>query len=368
MLMDEQRELPGLSATPRSFAAPIPQVLDVDLATAREIANAAHDIAARHAGHQGPHRLDNHDLMLDCAVALRTMSPELLVTLLDFRVRSSADGVLLLRGLPVDDPLPATPADGYFDGAWGDLAVSTVAQLIVTSAFGDVIAYEDEKRGRLVQDICPVPGAETHQENTGSILLELHTEDGFHPSKPHFISLMCLRSDHDEQAQTVAAGVRAVLAHLDPAHVNTLRQPQFRIRVARSFSGSAGARYSAPTPVLSGSRTDPDLCIDIHAMEPMTDAAADAFDAIRSAMLRSLVGAVLQPGDLLVIDNRKAVHGRTAFTPRYDERDRWLRRCFAVTDIRVPHERLRPTSRVHRPVAYRAFTARPRSEREMTSR
>lgn len=350
-----ERQLSGLSNSPLSIAAPIRNGLYVDPTTAHEITKAAREIAARHAGHHGPDRLDSHQLMVDCAVALRAVSSELLTTLLDFRVSSSTDGVLLLRGLPLDDPLPPTPADGYFEGAWGELAVSTVAQLIVTSAFGDVIAYEDEKRGRLMQDISPVPGAETQQENTGSILLELHTEDGFHPHKPHFISLMCLRGDHDRQARTVAGGVRAVLPRLDPAHVEVLHQPLYRIRVASSFTGSDGGsgRYSAPLPVLSGSTVDPDLCVDFHAMEPMTEAAAQAFEAFRAVMLRSLVGAVLQPGDLLVIDNRKAVHGRTGFAPRYDGHDRWLRRCFAVTDIRIPHSCLRPASRVHRPVAFR---------------
>jgi L-asparagine oxygenase len=36
---------------------------------------------------------------------------------------------------------------------------------------------------------------------------------------------------------------------------------------------------------------------------------------------------------LLIIDNRRAVHGRTAFTPRYDGRDRWLKRAYLVSDL-----------------------------------
>jgi L-asparagine oxygenase len=354
-----ERRPSSLSNCSWSGAAPIRNGLSIDRVTAEKITEAAHEIAARHSGHAGPDRLDDADLMVECAVALRAISPELLTTLLSFRLNSSTDGVLLLRGLPLDDSLPPTPPDGYYEGPWGELAVSTIAQLIVTSAFGDVIAYEDEKRGRMVQDICPVPGSESEQENTGSTLLELHTEDGFHPHKPHFISLLCLRGDHETRARTVAGGVRAVLPQLTPAEVDVLRQPLFRIRVASSFAPAAGETgpssesFSAPLPVLSGSTGDPDLCVDFHAMEPMTSSAAQALDAIRVGMLHALVGAVLEPGDLLVIDNRKAVHGRTGFVPRYDGRDRWLRRCFAVTDIRIPHPRLRPASRVHRPIAAR---------------
>ena len=37
-------------------------------------------------------------------------------------------------------------------------------------------------------------------------------------------------------------------------------------------------------------------------------------------------------GDLLIVDNRRAVHGRSQFTPRYDGFDRWLQRMSVVRD------------------------------------
>ncbi|MBK6763531.1 MAG: TauD/TfdA family dioxygenase [Micrococcales bacterium] len=40
----------------------------------------------------------------------------------------------------------------------------------------------------------------------------------------------------------------------------------------------------------------------------------------------------LKAGDLLVVDNDVAVHGRTPFTPRFDGTDRWLQRTFVVAD------------------------------------
>jgi L-asparagine oxygenase len=329
-------------------AAPESSVLAVDPATALDIAEAARTLAAEHRGGDGSESLDNEELMLRCELALRLASPSLLASLLAFRRSSSEAGILLLRGLPVDAPLPATPTTGAYDGPWGRLAVSTIGQLMVMSALGDVIAYEDEKAGRLVQDICPVPGAEQRQENTGSCLLELHTEDGFHPAKPHFLSLFCLRSDHEHRALTVAGGVRAVLPLLDVRVLQLLREPLYRIKLASSFVGAERDVFVDPMPVLSGSWSDPELCVDFHAMEPMSVAAAWALEKLREQMVGSLVGAVLEPGDLLVVDNRKAVHGRTGFSPRYDGQDRWLRRCFAVTDIRAAQPQLRPASRVHR--------------------
>ena len=47
-----------------------------------------------------------------------------------------------------------------------------------------------------------------------------------------------------------------------------------------------------------------------------------------------------EPGDLLIVDNNLAVHGRTPFEPRFDGTDRWLQRTFVVTDLAPSaHER-----------------------------
>jgi L-asparagine oxygenase len=314
---------------------------------AADLAYIAHRLASEH---DSSTEIDDHELLVKAEVAARRASPDLVAALVHFRLRGSRDGILLLRGLPIDEPLPATPGHGAFSGAWRELSRSTISQLVVMSVLGDVISYADEKDGRLIQDICPIRGAEQLQENTGSTLLELHTEDGFHPNKPDFLSLLALRSDHANEAMTVACGIRTVLPQLDAAVVKVLRQPLYRIRLASSFVGSGVTRYSAPMPVLSGCPQDPDLCVDFHAMEAMTPAAAYAFEDLREQMLASLVGVALQPGEMLIVDNRKAVHGRTGFTPRYDGADRWLRRCFAVADIRASHPMRYPASRVHRPL------------------
>lgn len=329
------------------IARPHEAAFTVGSLEAADLAYVSHRLASEYGVTK---EIDDHELLVKAEVAIRRASPGLVESLVHFRLQGSRDGIMLLRGLPIDDPVPATPPWGAFPGSWRELSVSTMSQLMVMSVLGDVISYADEKDGELIQDICPVPGAERRQENTGSTLLELHTEDGFHPNKPDFLSLLALRSDHGNEAITVACGIRAVLPRLEPEIVEVLRQPWYRIRLASSFVGPGVAAYSRPKPVLSGCPSDPDLCVDFHATEPVNEAARDALGALHRHMLGSLVGVVLQPGDMLIADNRKAVHGRTGFSPRYDGDDRWLRRCFAVTDIRASHPMRYPASRVHRPL------------------
>jgi L-asparagine oxygenase len=55
--------------------------------------------------------------------------------------------------------------------------------------------------------------------------------------------------------------------------------------------------------------------------------------ALHDAVRRSTEHVILQSGDILVIDNRRAVHGRTPFNPRYDGTDRWLKRALVVTEL-----------------------------------
>jgi hypothetical protein len=38
----------------------------------------------------------------------------------------------------------------------------------------------------------------------------------------------------------------------------------------------------------------------------------------------------LQPGDIIILDNNRVVHGRSSFIPKYDGTDRFLVRCFTA--------------------------------------
>ncbi|TDB75476.1 TauD/TfdA family dioxygenase [Micromonospora sp. KC723] len=277
--------------------------------------------------------------------------PERLVAALTaFRRIGHPAGALVVRNVPVDDPLPPTPGDGYLPD-WRTARIATAAQLLAMSQLGEIIGYADEKRGRIVQDIAPIIGAERRQENSGSAYLELHTENGFHPFKPDMLSLLCLRPDHDRVGRTLTGAVAGLLPKLSRVCLEELRRPLFRIRFSSSFAQMGSVGYSAPVAVLSGPPEDPELVADFHAMEPLTREARWALEELETVLAEALTPVALDTGTLLVVDNRHAVHGRTPFTPRYDGGDRWLRRCFAVADLRRSRGARPPGSRVCRPLA-----------------
>jgi L-asparagine oxygenase len=217
--------------------------------------------------------------------------------------------------------------------------VPAAVLLTVACGLGDPTAFLPEKSGALVQDVVPVPGKEEFQGNAGSVLLSFHNENAFHPHRPDFVLLLCLRADHDGVAGLRTACVRQVLPLLDERTRETLRQPVFSTQPPPSFG--TGGEPTPPHPVLFGADEDPDMRVDLAATTPLTPEAGAALRELGELFETAARTERLVPGDLAIVDNRVTVHGRTAFRPRYDGRDRWLQRSFALADFR--------RSRGHRP-------------------
>jgi L-asparagine oxygenase len=240
------------------------------------------------------------------------------------------DGVLLLRALPVG-AVPATPARPG-DATTKD-RTSEHSLLTIACRLGEPVGYVQEHGGGLVQDIVPERGNESRQTSTSStVTLAWHTETAFHPHKPRYLLLLCLRGD--PAAATQLCSVHRVLPHLAPRTIEVLRQPRFRTRPDQSFvaPGTTG-RLGAPMPVLGGDDVRPTFTYDEDLMEGTDDDARAALDALRHVVHAQARTVVLEPGDLLVVDNDLVVHGRSPFGARFDGTDRWLQRTFVVTDL-----------------------------------
>lgn len=87
---------------------------------------------------------------------------------------------------------------------------------------------------------------------------------------------------------------------------------------------------------LHGDFDSPYLSVDPFYMEvPTHDAqACHAYQALCGALERQLKDIPLSPGEILFIDNCRAVHGRRPFPARYDGTERWLKRVNITRDLR----------------------------------
>jgi L-asparagine oxygenase len=252
-----------------------------------------------------------------------------------FAANSNPEGYLLIGGLNIGE-VPPTPNDHTLMSLGEHLTTGLLA--LVAENLGTLLGYAEEKHGALIHDVLPVRGEEEHIENSGSVAFNFHTENVHHPFRPDYLALLCLRQDHDGVGTTRVASVRLAQRLLTAEQVAVLRRPEFRSLYPASFTrgrrGDRGGRpRSEPHRVLFGPEHAPLMRFNSHNTQAFTDAGARALAALTEALEHVCHDATLEPGQMVIIDNHVAAHGRSAFAPRYDGRDRWLRRCYAAKSL-----------------------------------
>jgi hypothetical protein len=195
--------------------------------------------------------------------------------------------------------------------------------------YGLPTAYKQEQDGRLIQHIFPVQRTESAQISSSSkIDLQLHTESAFHPYAPSFVILMCVREDLN--AATTFALVDDIVKSLDEETLFYLKEPLFVTAIDDSFRTHGEPNKNILLPILTQTKDGLTICFDEFFMRGKTFQAQEALDKLLESIKQNTKEVVLQTGDVLVLDNRKLVHGRKSFQARYDGTDRWLLRTLVV--------------------------------------
>ncbi len=274
-------------------------------------------------------------------------APDRLVELLaDFAAKGTASGTMLLDRLPVDtlwgtphsggqagEPPPTPPDNRRHLGESTRLAR---VQAIVNHTCGDMLAYAAEGYGRIYQDMVPNRALAQSQTSLGSrVELELHTEQAFSRLRPDVLSLACLRGHPD--AHTYVLPAHALLARMNVFERKLLRQPLWMTGVDGSFRQNGHEFIEGdergPLAIVEGDEEDPTIVFDQDLMRGLTGEAHALIARIVDVYRAERRSIVLAPGQILLVDNVRAVHGRSPFTPSFDGRDRFIIRSFAVRDL-----------------------------------
>lgn len=188
-------------------------------------------------------------------------------------------GAVVVRGLAVGD-VPATPTVMVAPERG---SVSERSLLDAARRLGTPIGYRQEHGGQVAQNIFPLASSVGEQISTSSdVPLAFHTETAFHPHKSD-ASFGC-----DDGWTSPPAPV-----------------------VAHPADGAVEFTY------------DGELTVGLDA------GANTALDELSAIIAATHTAVVLEAGDLLAVDNARAVHGRSTFHARFDGSDRLLRRTFA---------------------------------------
>ena len=307
----------------------------------RQTADLLAELRGRHRSAEEP------EFLLDAPTHARLLPPRVFGYL--HRLRRTETGFAVISGHPVDEA-----AVGLTPGHWNEVSrpSPTLDQdlllVLYAAVLGDAFGWATQQDGRIVHDVLPIKEHEGEQLGTAAdVLLDWHTEDAFHPHRPDWVILACIRNP-TLTPTTVALSDDLSLTEED---ARVLAQPRFHIlpdnsHLPRNNSASGSADFGAvqrmrtePAPVrlLWGDparpymRADPSFWV---VSDPEDAQARGALERFGAEIERRLRDVVLRPGDFCILDNYKVVHGRKPFAARYDGTDRWLKRVCVTRDLR----------------------------------
>lgn len=320
------------------------QLTGVDVGQLDALASALTSVSA----------IDRDDFWLTAATLAQEIPRPLREKLNAFRLTEDAC-LLLVRGYPIDDEALGPTPEHWSHRASGSYVTRLEALLTLCSCvLGDPIGWASQQASAIVQDIVPIMGDDWSQISSASrAALTLHTEDAFHPCRGDYVALMCLRNP--DAVPTLYACITDVA--LPSAVTRVLFEPRFAFRRDDSHSppspdtdgeGAQDAGGGRMGAVLFGAPESPYMRIDSYFMNENPDdpVATAGLAALEDALGEKTSSVALAPGDILFIDNYRAVHGRAAFAARYDGGDRWLKRTNIVRDLRRSrHVRESPMAR-----------------------
>lgn len=276
--------------------------------------------------------------------------------------REEPAGACVIRAFPVDD-IGIGPTPAHWREA--DPRRTRAAELcvgLISLCLGELFTWSTLQNARLIHNVLPIRGDENEQNGHGSdTLLAWHTEDAFHAARCDYLILMGMRND--SRVPTTYSSVRQT--RISAAHRELLFEPQYHVlpddehlrQLAKDYPNHPGLQrmqrmrtHPQAVSVLFGSPEQPYLCIDPFFMRVAPTASAahrEALEALVDELELARVDVVLEPGDILVVDNYLAVHGRASFRASFNGRDRWLKKAVVSRNPRQSRQwRESVTSRI----------------------
>lgn len=248
----------------------------------------------------------------------------------EFKKNGDKYGALLIRNLP-NDTFVITPKDNKEH--IGETTILANVQALFNEYMGHMVSYEAEGDGYLFQDMVPNKELSKTQTSLGSnVELELHTEQAFSDYRPDYLSLACIKGD--KHAYTFFLHVNQILEQMSDDEIHYLEKKKWKIGVDISFALN-GCDFAArgPLSILKYNGQHYDLVFDQDLLMGMSITSSKMIGEIVDIYYKCRNGYVLRPGEILMLDNNKVVHGRSPFQPKFDGNDRFIVRSFIMNDL-----------------------------------
>lgn len=260
------------------------------------------------------------------------LSAEQIAQIITFRQFGNQQGFMHISGLNIGE-IPPTPTER--ENIVKKDYHSEMLLLQAAALLGDPIAYLQESYGQIINNFFPIPKyAHAPTSDSYDTELELHTENAFHPVHPDYMLLLCLRSDPAGDAITYISSIDNMLSHLTNEEQTYFRHERYNF-LSDYAETTKGHRINLNNwlPVIYGEFYDPQLRLDIDFNEANNPEAQTALRKLNDIAWKVAKPVKLMAGDMLVINNRKTAHARSAFHAVHDGKDRWLQRTFSVNNL-----------------------------------
>ena len=183
--------------------------------------------------------------------------------------------------------------------------------------------------GLLYVEILTFVFYQVSAEGSGA-LLDMHVDFFQMPREtfPNVIAFIGIRGDRDKEGHTLLFDNRKLHKLLSPADIDILRTQ--RITWVSEFTSFSAHVIEGPEDHPKFNIFEVDL-VGFHGFEEMVQGSEEAVAAYRRVKKLAdqvVDGVWLGGGDVLLVNQKKASHGRSPYEAKYDGGDRWLQRTY----------------------------------------
>ena len=266
-----------------------------------------------------------------------------------------------LRAIFDPTGLPDTPIDWLPLPVTKATLVARVAVLLISLVCGmETVSYGSENDGALFVNLVTLPGDGALADKSKAAM-QGHTDAAtfpfrgtFDPDEPRIapspdvVYLAAMRNP--DAIPTKVVPLERALQTLPQEHVTVLKESRLTLQAQRSFQRGTKA-ILGNVHQLDGTHVLYDSAEGTwvrytHSQSMVYDgtdtAASDAKASFEVACARCTQEVVLEPGDLLIVNNRKALHGRAPVGTATGGTTRWLIRGYGLNTAGLEAQRRYP--------------------------
>ena len=176
----------------------------------------------------------------------------------------------------------------------------------------------------------------------GNKHLDFHTDQAylsllFDPSKdaqtvaPDILAFLGLR--RNDKVQTKLIFCDDIMQNLNSNIIDTLKLDQFYFRKPDAYFDEKKTAFKLP--ILLKDNNDNFLIRWDETVDSRNRISSEnAIKMVRLAIQQSEQHSIfLSPGDFMMFKNKRVLHAREAFNPKYDGTDRWLLRIYGLQQV-----------------------------------